>query len=49
MTLSKDEGNPNLKTFNMSSVQMTNKSLPGKIQKDNDKLNIVKVFKKNNQ
>ena len=49
MALSKDEGNINLKTFNMSSVQMTNKSTQGNIQKENDKLNIIKVFKKNNQ
>ena len=49
MALSKDEGNINLKTFNMSSVQMTNKSTQGNIQKENDKLNIIKDFKKNNQ
>ena len=48
MTLSKDDGNVQQKKFNMSSMQMTNKSVPGKNIKDNNRLNIVRVFKKNN-
>ena len=48
LTLSKDDGNVNQKNFNTSSHQMANKSLPSKIKKDNNKMNIVKVFKKNN-
>ena len=48
MTVSKDDGNVNQKNFNMSSLQMANKSVPGNSQKDKNKLNIVKVFKKNN-
>ena len=48
MTLSKDDGNVQQKKFNMSSMQTTNKSVPGKNIKDNNRLNIVRVFKKNN-
>ena len=48
MTLSKDEGNVNQKNFNMSSLQMTNKSVSQNKQKDKNKLNIVKILKKNN-
>ena len=48
MTLSRDDGNVQQKKFNMSSMQMTNKSVPGKNIKDNNRLNIVRVFKKNN-
>ena len=48
MTLSKDDGNVQQQKFNMSSMQMTNKSVPGKNIKDNNRLNIVRVFKKNN-
>ena len=47
MTLSKDDANDNVKKFNMSSMQMTNKSsMPGAIKKDPNNLNIVKIFKK---
>ena len=46
MTLSKDDANDNVKKFNMSSMQMTNKSMPGNIKKDPNNLNIVKIFKK---
>jgi hypothetical protein len=46
MTLSKEDGIDNLKKFNMSSMQMTNKSMPGTLQNDPNKLNIVKIFKK---
>ena len=47
MTLSKDDANDNAKKFNMSSMQMTNKSsMPGAIKKDPNNLNIVKIFKK---
>ena len=48
MTLSKDDGNVQQKKFNISSMQTTNKSVPGKNIKDNNRLNIVRVFKKNN-
>ena len=48
MTLSKDDGYVQQKKFNMSSMQTTNKSVPGKNIKDNNRLNIVRVFKKNN-
>ena len=46
MTLSKEDGIDNLKKFNMSSMQMTNKSMHGTLQNDPNKLNIVKIFKK---
>ena len=43
MTLNKEEGFSN---FNMSSYQMTNKSLQGKNKKDKNQPNIVKIYKK---
>ena len=46
MTLNKEDGIDNLKKFNMSSMQMTNKSMAGTLQNDPNKLNIVKIFKK---
>ena len=43
MTLNKEEG---ISNFNMSSYQMTNKSLQGKNKKDKNQPNIVKIYKK---
>ena len=44
MTLSKDDANDNVKKFNMSSMQMTNKSsMPGAIKKDPNNL-IAKFY-----
>ena len=41
--LNKEEG---ISNFNMSSYQMTNKSLQGKNKKDKNQPNIVKIYKK---
>ena len=46
IALSKDDGNIKDKNFNVSSLQMTNKSMNVKNNVDKNKLNIVKVFKK---
>jgi chromosome segregation ATPase len=43
MTLNKEEG---ISNFNMSSYQMTNKSLQEKNKKDKNQPNIVKIYKK---